>query len=408
MRRTMHTREWWNWQTRWLQVPVFARTCGFKSRLAHQKNSGVNRGFFLCFLGISIKITYGVGDYIMQKTVALERNIGLDLLKIIACFAVVVLHVTGIVPIKSVGYSLKTTLYYIAGFAVPIFFMVNGYSLLNKTKLNYRYISKKILSILAVVFSWNVLEFIVKLVAEKKMTNPFYTSLSSLIQRDYFWQFWFFGALIIIYLLLPLIHKSFTKLKPALIITTVFVTICLSIDITSIVRSISGHSIVQSQVPQTFRLWTWLTYYFLGGLLGKKQVMDFVLKHLRMSFNWLIFIISLVIMSIYQYKMSFVFMDVRAESFYDNIFTFIYVISLFILVCRQDFSKYKTNLIQQISNNVMGIYIIHVTIMITMTHLYKFNTLFTNISLVFIVFLISLTASLIISKIQFANKMIKI
>ena len=25
------------WQTRWLQVPVFERMCGFKSRLAHQK-----------------------------------------------------------------------------------------------------------------------------------------------------------------------------------------------------------------------------------------------------------------------------------------------------------------------------------------------------------------------------------
>ena len=24
------------WQTRWLQVPVFERMCGFKSRLAHQ------------------------------------------------------------------------------------------------------------------------------------------------------------------------------------------------------------------------------------------------------------------------------------------------------------------------------------------------------------------------------------
>lgn len=29
-------REWRNWQTRWLQVPVLERACGFKSRLAHQ------------------------------------------------------------------------------------------------------------------------------------------------------------------------------------------------------------------------------------------------------------------------------------------------------------------------------------------------------------------------------------
>ena len=30
-----HSREWRNWQTRWIQVPVFERTWGFKSPLAH-------------------------------------------------------------------------------------------------------------------------------------------------------------------------------------------------------------------------------------------------------------------------------------------------------------------------------------------------------------------------------------
>ena len=30
-----HVREWRNWQTRWLQVPVLARVWGFKSPLAH-------------------------------------------------------------------------------------------------------------------------------------------------------------------------------------------------------------------------------------------------------------------------------------------------------------------------------------------------------------------------------------
>ena len=31
----LSSREWRNWQTRWLQVPVFERTWGFKSPLAH-------------------------------------------------------------------------------------------------------------------------------------------------------------------------------------------------------------------------------------------------------------------------------------------------------------------------------------------------------------------------------------
>ena len=35
-----HVREWRNWQTRWLQVPVLARVWGFKSPLAHHHDDG--------------------------------------------------------------------------------------------------------------------------------------------------------------------------------------------------------------------------------------------------------------------------------------------------------------------------------------------------------------------------------
>lgn len=344
----------------------------------------------------------------MVKTKVLERNIGLDLVKVISCLAVVVLHVTGMVPTVIAGYSLKTTLYYMACFAVPLFFMVNGYSLLNKASLSYRYVFKKIFSILLIVFSWNVILFLIRLIAESKMTNPFYMSYSSLIQRDYFWQLWFFGALILIYLVLPVIHKYFSSLKSAIVITGIFVVLCFAVDVTSIVRSSLGLRIVQSQVPQTFRLWTWFAYYLLGGLLGKKQVADFLLKHISASVNWLIFIVSLIIISIYQYNISLLYRDLRAENFYDNIFTFVYVVSLFLLICRQDFTKYKNIATKLISHNVMGIYILHVTLIKVTTHFYKFNTLVTNISLIFIVFIISLAASIIISKLPLANKLIKI
>ena len=36
----LHSGEWRNWQTRWLQVPVSVRTWGFKSPLAHSVVAG--------------------------------------------------------------------------------------------------------------------------------------------------------------------------------------------------------------------------------------------------------------------------------------------------------------------------------------------------------------------------------
>ena len=41
------SREWRNWQTRWLQVPVLERAWGFKSPLAHANEMAPDLGFYL-------------------------------------------------------------------------------------------------------------------------------------------------------------------------------------------------------------------------------------------------------------------------------------------------------------------------------------------------------------------------
>ena len=344
----------------------------------------------------------------------MNRNIGLDFLKIIACFAVVVLHVSGMVPVAGSGYGLHDTLYYIASFAVPAFFMVNGYLLLSKEELSYSYIFKKILTILAVVFSWNVIIFLEKLLFERRTTDLLSATYTSLMQGDYFWQFWFFGALILVYLVLPPIHRAFKRTKPAVLMTAALVAACLVIDLTSIVRSAQGLSIVQVHVRQTFRLWTWLAYFLLGGLLGKKQIRDIVLSRLPVAVNWAALVGSVVIISIYQYNMSRIYRDARAEFFYDNIFTFIYVISLFVLFERHNFDRHKNTAIRLVSKNVMGIYIVHVTVITVLTTLlrsyltYGPVTQMTGIVMILAVFLCSLAVSAVIGRMPLASKLINI
>ena len=40
------TRKWRNWQTRRLQVPVVAISCGFKSHLPHKRDESSSLSFF--------------------------------------------------------------------------------------------------------------------------------------------------------------------------------------------------------------------------------------------------------------------------------------------------------------------------------------------------------------------------
>jgi surface polysaccharide O-acyltransferase-like enzyme len=341
-----------------------------------------------------------------------ERNLQLEILKIMACFAVVILHVTGIITFRmEAGYQISHTLYYAAGFAVPIFFMVNGFLMLNKEKVTYAYIIKKVLNILLVVFAWNIILFLIVLKSSGRVINPFGATLNSLIQRNYFWQFWFFGALIIMYAVLPILHKLYTNNKYAVVITGIFIVFCLVVDGLSIFRSINRKAILQVQVIQTYRLWTWFAYYLLGGLLGKRKIREYILNKITKRVNLLIFMISLLIISVYQYNMAHNYYRViSVEFFYDNIFTFIWNISLFLLIYRTNIknSTSISRFIGLISDKIMGVYIVHVTVINFATHFYRFDTQITNTIFIFVVAVISLILTLIISKIPVANRLIKV
>jgi surface polysaccharide O-acyltransferase-like enzyme len=337
----------------------------------------------------------------------MKRNLSLDLLKILACFSVVVLHVTGRNVQVENDYNISHFLYYLACIAVPVFFMVNGYLMLNKKKITYSYIFSKITNILIIVFSWNFLIMLVKIVLKGELTNPFIETLESFIQRGYFSQFWFFGALIIIYLSLPVINKYFNNKHYAIYLTCVSIGICLLIDFISLIRSMQGYTIVQINVIQTFRLWTWFAYYLLGGLLGKAEIKTNILKIINVKVNFVILVLSLLLSNIYQYNISKIYKLFYAEYFYDNIITFIYVISLFILLLRTNF-KNKDREILFIGSNIIGIYILHTTIITVISKVVRLDNVVVNTLSILIVFILSLTASSILSKIPFFKKIISI
>lgn len=79
-----------------------------------------------------------------------QRNFGLDLLKALCMIAVVGLHsqrnmVTGTIN--------NTFLYYVSRFAMPCFFMINGYLILNRNDFTFTYYKRKIVNMVRVLIS---------------------------------------------------------------------------------------------------------------------------------------------------------------------------------------------------------------------------------------------------------------
>ena len=170
------------------------------------------------------------------------RNLGLDLLKIFSCIGVVVLHSTRS-GFNLEHYNISAHLYYLGTYAIPLFFMLNGYFLLNKKKLPYSYVFNKIRGILTIVFVWNMLIWMIK---RDFNVNPLMKIIGSLIQEGYAYQFWFFGSLIIIYLILPIVKKLLEKDYSYSVILLILIVIGIVIEM---INTFIFHKPIQQYVP---------------------------------------------------------------------------------------------------------------------------------------------------------------
>ena len=275
-----------------------------------------------------------------------NRNVNLDLVKVLASIGVVGLHAIGMV-----NYSI----YYFCDFAVPLFMMVNGYLMFNKSGITPAYAFTKILSLLKIVVCWNLLIILPVMVLRHKFVNPIKLCVNCLFQKGYLWHFWYFGALIIIYLALPLIHHLI-KNRPILHLILVVILVLISVTI-SIMSMVRGYSI-QKYVPQTLRIWTWLMFFLFGGLCTT----SYFDKLLNIPL-WLHSVLTAVfafVNNIVEKKVGLYLIHERiADLFYDDITSIIWYCLLFTLLLRVPLSALVKKAATRIEPLTLGIFIIH-------------------------------------------------
>lgn len=159
-------------------------------------------------------------------------------------------------------------------------------------------------------------------------------------------------ALIIIYLILPLLSRIRGRLKYcwfALFVVGVLLQ-CVSY--------FYGKPI-QKNIIQTFRIWTWLQYFILGGLIGSGEFATMpIIKYMRYGNRILLGIGTTTLAVIFQYFIGDSLLhDSHAEYFYDSIIVVLWMISLFNWILKN--SRFPLNAIRFVTPLMMGIYIIH-------------------------------------------------
>ncbi|MDS8433997.1 acyltransferase family protein [Streptococcus pneumoniae] len=329
-----------------------------------------------------------------------NRNINLDLLKVLACVGVVLLHTT-MGGFKETGsWNLLAYLYYLGTYSIPLFFMINGYLLLGKREITYLYILQKVKWILITVSSWS---FIVWLFKRDFTTNPIKKIVGSLIQRGYFFQFWFFDALILIYLCLPILRQFLNSKRSYLYSLSLLMTIGLIFELSNILLQMP----IQTYVIQTFRLWTWFFYYLLGGYIAQ-----FTIEEIESRFkNWMK-IVSILLLLISPIILFFIaktiYHNLFAEYFYDTLFVKVSTLGIFLTILMLTLNENRRESIVSLSNQTMGVFIIHTYIMKVWEKVLGFN--FVGAYLLFALFTLSVSFIIVgmLMKIPYFNRIVKL
>ena len=328
------------------------------------------------------------------------RNINLDLLKVLACVGVVLLHTT-MGGFKYTGsWNLLTYLYYLGTYSIPLFFMVNGYLLLGKREITSHYILQKVKWILITVSSWNIIVWLFK---RDFTVNPIKKIVGSLIQKGYFFQFWFFGALILIYLCLPILSKFLNSKRRYLYILALLIVIGFIVEL----ANIFFQRPLQTHVMQTFRLWTWFFYYILGGYIAQFDV-----DNLKYRFkNWMK-IVSMLLVLISPIILFFLakntYHNLFAEYFYDILFVKFTSLGIFLMVLTLSLNENGSKWIVSLSNQTMGVFVIHTYVMKIWEKLIAFS--FTGAYLWFAIFTLSISFIVIgiLMRIPYLNRIVKL
>lgn len=257
-------------------------------------------------------------------------------------------------------------IYYLGTVSVPLFFMANGFFLINRKVMNYKYIFRKIILILIPVFFWNLLYTFYGLIFKGSFQNVFLVSLKSLLQEGYFFQFWFMGSLIVLLILVPFFNyliKNYKKTYFFILFVLLFVSL-----IFDLCNHFSGQEPIQVSIIQTFRLWTWGAYYMLGGIIGDEKTSVRIKAWFQKVKGNIVTIVLSVLLPFYAIINKQIFGNPYAEFNYDNVIVMLWIFFIFIFLLRWEPKKKIATWVSFFSSASMGVYILHTLVIKVVTH----------------------------------------
>lgn len=328
------------------------------------------------------------------------RYYELDLIKTLATLGVVIIHLSAKLQYSNIierGLWL-VILNQISRFSVPAFFIVSGIlAVRSYQRLKYKgFIKKRFCDILLPYIIWSLigLTFI-------PLHNEDVTVIGVILGNGPFFQLYYLPLLFQMYLLLPIIDK-FIKSKKVII--SLFVLWLISLLLIELIN-LNNNELPIWTLYNTFFIW--IMYFVVGYYFGKnyesirRKIVSLRIMPIVMIFS--VSVLLLMVDTIIGWKATGSIHGQVHEYFRPIIVIITFSLMVFLIKVA---SKFKNEVITNISNRSFGIYLVHIAV-IKLLYFISDGILFSNgmIGLVSIIicFGLSYLVTSIISYAPFSN-----
>lgn len=262
-------------------------------------------------------------------------------------FSVIALHAFGAI----MEWRIANIFYETAVVAVPLFFMVSGYLMIHKD-MDRQYLQRKIYNIVKLVFVLSIIVFLSELVIYGNFSVRFFLKvfLGAFIQKGPLWQCWYLGAMIILFCLLPFINliPSRRTYWQIIVVLGIIEMGVFLINLFPIGR------FSELMIPQTFRIWTWLFYFMLGGAAKMLPRIP------RKDYLWIFIIAMMIFNIIIQEQLKVLIMSPFCEYFYCSPHVMSLAFAVFILIKETKLTTpYVCQCVKFISPLFLSVYLFH-------------------------------------------------
>ena len=319
-----------------------------------------------------------------------RRDQSLDLVKIVAMVSVIGLHTTHDY-INSSIFSFANIIYRSSVIAIPCFIMTSGYLLFGRSNCDYKYSIKKIWGIIKYVaiitIGWYCL--ITLLTGQTfSITTLFHDFIGSFIQKGPFYVFWYLGCMIIIYLCFPLLNKIYiSNYYIFKVIVAVFFLIEYFVFQTNLLHD------GEINIIQTFRIWNWIFYFCLGGLLRK----------LTFNIHSGIVILIAIVNLYYQHILTPYIGNTYCEFYYSSLPVILFSSAVFIYIKNHKIKEYN-KVIGLVFDSFLPVYTFHMIILQICKSYFQIDSAI----LFVIVLLLTICVSIVIMRIPLSRKIFRI